>query len=136
MLPCDIAQVLREVLEERDSSRTAVHKDPALAVRQNLAFQQQFALFRLEARLFEDSGRALRGIENARNPCPVLPGPDHIGVDALPPNKRPSATVNDDGLSTPRFSGEQVQTRVEPYPEAVHYGIILDHQLVKHSIRL
>src|SRR5215471_7030441 len=130
----DITKMLRQIFEQRDRRRPAVHEDPALAVRENFALEQQFALFRLEPRLFEDSRCPVWGIEDARNAGSVLPGPDHLGRCSATQQK--TQRVNDDGFPAPRFSGEQIQTRVKPYSEAIHYGIVLNHQLVKHSIRL
>ena len=82
----------------------------------------------------QDFGGAVGKIEDSGNPRAILAGTDHVGRSTA--TKQEPQGIHHDGFTAAGFAGQQVLAVVEPHAQPVHHGIVLNHQLVKHSFRL
>ena len=135
VLAVDIAQMRRQILQQRDRRRPVVDVDAALAVRQDLALEQQFGVRRYRSRPARAPSRRFGAdLENAGNARPLLAGADHVARRAAA--EQQPERIHHDRLAASGFAGEQVQTGMKPHAQTVDHGVIFDHQFVQHSIRL
>ena len=134
VLAVNVAEMRRELLQQRDRRRTIVDVNAALAVRLNLAVQQQFAVFAVETRLLQNLPAPRADFENARNARPLLARTNHVRGSA--PAQQKAQRIHDNRFTAAGFAGEEIQARMESHAQPIHYGIIFNREFVQHSIRL
>ena len=128
----DIAEMRREILEQRHGSRTAAHVRPRFAVRKNFALDQQLAVFRIKTGGLQNATDTpdTRKIEAARDAGARLARPNHVGRRAAA--EKQSKGIHYDGFSAARLACQQIQARVETDAQAINDGIVLNGKLEKH----
>ena len=73
-------------------------------------------------------------LENGRHAGPLGIRTHHIGRGAPSQNQRKCIHYN--GFAASGLARQQVQSGVKPHPDALHHGVVLDHQLQQHSMKL
>ena len=132
MLPVNIAQVRRQILEQRHRHRTAADEGARLSAGQDFALHQQFAVLHFEARGLEQAadGGMVPHIEDAGHARARFAGAHHVGGCA--PAQQQAQRVHHDGFSAAGFAGQQVESAVELDAQALDHGVVLHHQLLQH----
>ena len=97
VLSVDIGQVRRQIFQQRYRHRAAADEGARFAAGQDLALDQQFAVFDLEAGGFEQRAgwRRVAHVEDAGHAAARFAGADHVGRGA-PPSSSPSASTTMD----------------------------------------
>ena len=134
VLAVDIAKVWRQILQQSDGGRTVIDENPALAVRQDFAVEQQLAFPQRRSlpapAPWPPPRRSRTHPKRARAPA----GTDHVGRCAAA--QQQSQRIHHDRFAAARLASEQIEARVKSHAKAVDHGVIFNHQLVQHSIRL
>ncbi len=136
MLPVDIAQKRRDLPQQRHCYRPVSEKRARLAAGQNLALDQQLAIFHRRARLLQQlqQGRVPGRFKNGRHPRPLGIRTHHVGRRAAAQNQ--PKCIHHNGFAAPGLARQQVQSGVKLHPDAFHHGVVLHHQFQQHSMKL
>ncbi len=120
MLAVDIAQAPRQFLEQRRRHRTPAREGPRLAVGQDLALDDQFAVLRLHA-----LRKPLRiHFEDSCDPRPLRSGAHHLRRRA--PAQQQGQRIHHDRLAATGLAGQQIQPAMKAHPHLFHHGVVFD----------
>ena len=133
VLSVDIRQVRRQVLEQGHRHRPAADEGARLAAPQDFALDEQLALLDFEPGGFQQAadGRVIADIEDARHARAGFSGADGLRRGAAP--QQQAERVHHQRLAAAGLARQQVQSGVEADAQALHHGVVFNHQLQQHS---
>ena len=129
MLPVDLEKRRREGPKGGDSAGLTVDVDPVPVTGEDLAPDDEFLSFGIEADRLQ--GEVRRSFEHGFDDGALLAGSDHVGrcFRAREERKR----VDDQGFSGPCFAGEQVEAFFEFEFEFIDKREISDAEQLEHT---
>ena len=132
VLSVDIRQVRRQVFEQGHRHRPAADERARLAAAQDFTLDDQLAVFDIETSGFQQAadGRVIADIEDARHARAGFSGADGLRRGAAP--QQQAEGVHHQGFAAAGLARQQVQSGVEADAQALHHGIVLNHQLQQH----
>src|SRR5579864_2730925 len=110
VLAVNIAQMRRQVAQQRRSGGAIGDEGSRLAVREDFTLDQKFVVFDFDAGIGEKSGRGGE-LEYAGDAGALGAGADHFGGGSTAEEK--IERVDHDGFAAARFTGKQVQAAME-----------------------
>ena len=133
VLPVDIGEVRRQILQQRDCHRAAADESPRFPARLDFALDEQLPIFDFETRGLQQAahGGVVAHVENPGHARARFAGADGLGRGA--PAQQQAEGVHHQRLPAACFAGEQIEAGVKPYAQAVHHGVVFDHQFLEHA---
>ena len=122
----------RQVLEQGHRHRPAADERARFASSQNFALDDQLAILDLEPGGFQQAAdrRMIPHIEDARHARAGFSGANGLRRGAAP--QQQAEGVHHQGLAAAGLTSQQVQPSVEANAQALHHGVVFNHQLQQH----
>ena len=108
VLPVDVAEQRGQFLEHAHGYRTAPHEGARFSAGQDLALDQQFAVFDFKPGGFQQAadGGLVAHVENARHARPRFPRAHHLRRRAAA--QQQAQCIHHDGFAAARLSCQQI----------------------------